>query len=307
MRALHERVSGTIPRTESAVAESPIGATPLFPRRATEAAEALPPFDESRAVEAGLLSYGGPVASRLARLENTVQPELVYGRDDREQIENALLYPFSGICHLRMWLTGAFATGTGWVIGKRTIITAGHCVYVHPDADEPDLQEEWVLQVEVIPARNGESEGHYPFGSFTVQSGSLRSTNGWVNHKQEEGDYGAIILNDDLPEDIGIFGFGLHSDEELANLWANIVGYPGEQPGTLWGASGRLEEPTETQLRYKIDTTAGQSGSAVFYIRPSEKDAIAAGIHNYGGNRATRITTTVRDNLRAWRDEGGGV
>jgi V8-like Glu-specific endopeptidase len=80
----------------------------------------------------------------------------------------------------------------------------------------------------------------------------------------------------------------------------------------MWGDSTPpLSKPQPLRLLYRIDTSPGQSGSAVFYVRPTEGDAISVGIHNYGvegdSNYATRVTATVRDNLRAWRDEGGGV
>src|SRR5262249_19975305 len=107
------------------------------------------------------------------------------------------------------------------------------------------------------------------------------------------------------------------TDKELTGLNANVVGYPGEydsppRQGTLWGdSSPPLSRPEALRLKYRIDTTPGQSGSSVFYLRQNEGDAISVAIHNYGvervSNYATRITEPVRTNLRAWRDEGGGV
>jgi V8-like Glu-specific endopeptidase len=317
VRALHERVSGGTFQTETVVAESPIGAKALFPRRVTEAVEALTAFDESKAVEAGLLSYGGPLAARLARLEAKVQPEVVFGEDNRVQIQNTTDYPYRCLCYLKIWLNGGWlAFGTGWIIGKRTVITAGHCVFVNPEPGSR-VPRGWARQVEVVPGRNGQNPP--PFGSFTVRTANLHSTRGWTQgqtrEEREQADYGAIIVNEDFPADHGTFGFAVHSDAELHGLNFNIVGYPGEykQPplqATMWGDSGVLGTPTPQRLLYTIDTTPGESGAAVFYIRPQEGDAVAAGIHNYGvehvSNYASRITDPVRDNLRAWRDQGGG-
>ncbi len=314
----HKRVTGT--RYQQKTASSPIGAKPLFPRAGrAELATALPPFDESRAVDAGLLSHGGLLAARLARLEAAVRPEALIGRDNRTQVDDATNYPHRCVCYLRIWLdVGWFAFGTGWIIGKRTIITAGHCVYAYPDSRFPGLVRGWARQVEVIPGRNGDA---MPFGSFIVPTENLRSTQGWAgtdstgdDGKQEGADYGAIILDEDLPTDLGAFGFGVLSNRELEGLNVNIIGYPGEYQmppllGTMWGDSGLLDAPTGLQLDYTIDTTEGESGAAVFYMRPTVGDAIAVGIHNYGTenviNNATRITEEVKGNLKTWRDEGG--
>jgi V8-like Glu-specific endopeptidase len=276
-------------------------------------------------VPAGLLSYGGPVASRLFRLrkfeatlraESASGAEALMGPDDRTQVQNTHDYPYRCICHLRMRFrttAGDYvsATGTGWVIGKRTVITAGHCVFVPKDQDF-DLDHVWAETMEVIPGRNGND---WPYGSFTVGPENLHSTQGWVGQGQEAADYGAIVLTQDLPDDFGTFGFGSHTDQDLTGLHANVVGYPGElnntsRAGTMWGASQPpLLSPTQTKLRYRINTTPGQSGASVFYLRSDVGDAISAGIHNYGQenvmNYGTRITEEVKQNLITWRDLGG--
>ncbi len=309
--ALHERVTGAASRPAAAPPESPIGAKCLFaPVARTEAAAELLPFDDARAVDAGLLSYGGPLAARLARLEAAVQPEAIF-HHDRFPIQNTTDYPYGCLCYLRIWLdVGWMAYGTGWIIGKRTIITAGHCVYAYPDSQFPGLVRGWATKMEFLPGSNAPNPPQY--GPFTVKAANLRSTKGWTESKKKEADYGAIILNEDLPSELGAFGFGIHSDPELHGLNFNIVGYPGDKVhGSMWGASGKLGAPSVKQLAYTIDTFEGESGSAVFYMHPTEGYAVAAGIHNYGtegvSNYATRITTEVRDNLLVWRNEGSGL
>jgi V8-like Glu-specific endopeptidase len=295
---------------------SPIQAMALFPSAETadraESTDTLPAFDESQAVPAGLLSYGDTLARRVSRLEGTLRPEVIFGGADHRIKEQATQqYPYCCVCHLRIYCRGnVFALGTGWVIGKRTVITAGHCVYTYPKTGTP-VQRGWALQVEVIPGRDGDKK---PYGTFIAKPANLYSVSGWTENHNELADYGAIILNEDLPMGLG-FGYGALSDQELNGLTANVVGYPGEftdptTVGTMWGDSGRLGVRSPSQLSYTIDTTEGQSGSSVFYLRPApNNDAIAVGIHTYGlervSNYATRITTSVRDNLRFWRKKGG--
>jgi V8-like Glu-specific endopeptidase len=317
---LHERVARD-GAPAAAAPQSPVAAAALFqePRAVSaEAGEEVPPFDEALAVEAGCLSYGDTLAARLDRLEALISPETEF-QHDRVRVTDTEAYPYCCICHLRSTFPTPqskflFALGTGWVIGKRTLITAGHCVYVFSDR-KFGLSRVWAARVEVIPGRNGEAK---PFGSFAVKTGSLRTTKGWRDQGAEAADYAAIILDEDLPTNFGRFGFGAHTDLELTGLSATIAGYPGELKklplaGTMWGDSTPpLLSPERLRLRHRIDTTRGQSGSPVFYVRPSQGDAVAVGIHNYGVqrdnvNRATRVTAQVKENLRAWRDEGGGV
>jgi V8-like Glu-specific endopeptidase len=157
----------------------------------------------------------------------------------------------------------------------------------------------WARQIEVIPALDGENR---PFGS---QIGtSYRSTNGWISSGDPGYDYGAIILpNAHLGTIVGHFGFASLSDYELLNLFVNTAGYPADKAfGTQWYNGGTIYQATPRQLSYMVDTTGGQSGSAVWRFTNGQRQVI--GIHGYGGcpNKAVRVTSEVFSNLQAWRN-----
>ena len=176
---------------------------------------------------------------------------------DRSQVTDTTVYPHSCICHLRITFPGPngqflFALGTGWVLGPRTVITAGHCLYIYQD-DGSGLARAWAQRIEVIPGRNGPT---FPCGSFVARTDNLRSTRGWVERGVPACDYGAIVLDAPLP-DVGRFGLGVLSDTDLEGLTANVVGYPGEYnrpplQGTLWGTPAprwRPRRPTSCCTR----------------------------------------------------------
>lgn len=143
------------------------------------------PADESFEVEA---TRPAPVASALETMEDTAldenllldvywashgdastramlrsQPpdssilEVVIGDDDRREVTVTKQYPWRCICSLLITAAdGSNWIGTGWLVGPRVLLTAGHCVYIHTRGG-------WAEQIEVIPGRRGTER---PFGSI---------------------------------------------------------------------------------------------------------------------------------------------
>jgi V8-like Glu-specific endopeptidase len=107
--------------------------------------------DEARLLDAWYAEFADPATIALVQqqpgLSQTVA-EVVIGRDDRVQITNTTAYPWRTICSLIITARdGSRWIGTGWLVGPRTVITAGHCVYMHKRGG-------WARSIEVIPGRN---------------------------------------------------------------------------------------------------------------------------------------------------------
>ena len=221
--------------------------------------------------------------------------EVVIGPDDRVQVKNTTIPPWARICSLKIKdANGGNWIGTGFLIGKRCVATAGHCVAIN---------KKWVKEIEVIPGRNGSDK---PYGS--VISTQFRSTAGWVQNSDRNFDYGVIILPKNLGEQLGYFGFVDTSTMDVVGKMVNIAGYPGDKPaGTLWFDSNKIDSVTSTVLTYKVDTAGGQSGGTAYLHYPATTTQparrYAIGIHTNGhpmGNSATRINADVYNNLKAW-------
>ena len=234
------------------------------------------------------------------------QLEVIIGTDDRTRIRNTTDIPWRRICHLTIRArNGSQYVGTGFMIGKRTVITAGHCVYIHSAGG-------WPSYIDVAPGRNG---GLRPYGS--VRAVTFRSVTGWVSNSSRDYDYGAIILPANTPAPIqalGGFGFGHWNDASLLNRMVNLSGYPGDggklgperETGSQWWMARAIKSVSARSFAYDIDTVGGQSGSPVWTVINGQR--IALGIHTngyVGGNSATRITQPVFENLKAWRTQGG--
>lgn len=257
-----------------------------------------PPPDEADFLDPWHATYSSAVAIGLARkgeqelmetLRQTV-PDLVDGRvqifGGNEQ------FPWCAICYLIIHAAdGSRWAGSGWLAGPRTVITAGHCVYLHGCGG-------WAKQVEVFPACNG------PFRPQRQNSADLRSVRGWVEHKKEECDYGAILLSADVP--LSAFNCRAVGDEQFQGMLVNVFGYPTDKaPGTLWGSPCLVREVRPRKLVYNSSIFGGLSGSPVFCKQ--DKDRFVVGIHTHGdllGNSATRITAEVLKNIQAWNMSG---
>ena len=225
------------------------------------------------------------------------QLETVLGTDERVQITNTKQYPWRVSASLL--ITAADNSqwiGTGWFISPRTLITAGHCVYIkHSGVPGRDG---WVKKIQVMPGRNGTE---LPFGGISATE--FWSVQGWGDQGLENYDYGAIILPAAFPQDLGFFAFGVFQDNQLIEFTANIAGYPGDKPsGTMWYDFRKVGSLNPDKVFYAADTAGGQSGACVYVFHEGQR--IAVGIHAYGGNTAnsgTRISSQVFANLESWK------
>lgn len=227
--------------------------------------------------------------------------EALRGEDDRKKVADTRRHPWRMTASLE--ITGPdnnLYLGTGWFTGPRTLVTAGHCVYVH---NRREGVHDWVRSIRVMPGRNGHT---LPYEAAI--SRSFRTVAGWARDADPNYDYGAIALATPMGDQVGWVGIGVLPDDELRGVMATIAGYPadkvGEEDGTLWYDRNRVKDVDAFRLYYDTDTQGGQSGAAVYTVGAGD-ETLAVGIHAYGsdyfGNSAIRITNEVRDNVRLWR------
>lgn len=227
-----------------------------------------------------------------------ISPEDTCDEDNRNKVEDTTLYPWTAVCKLIITRDdGTRGVASGWLNGKGSVITAGHCVYSR------DLNK-WNKSIIVIPGMNHLKE---PFGRYT--STNLHSVKGWTERGDENYDYGAILLDVKVGDRTGYFGFRSANDSDIQNLTITNSGYPADKTGddssTQWWMSGNIERLTDRKVYYKLDTYGGNSGSPVYI-----DDYRAIAIHAYGGcagggtNSGTRVNNEVFDNLMFWRQEG---
>jgi glutamyl endopeptidase len=242
--------------------------------------------DTSSLVDIGIASFGVPA-----------QLESVLGTDERVRITETTKLPWR--LNASLLITAADNSqwiGTGWFISPRTLVTAGHCVFIK-HSNRPG-RDGFVKKIQVMPGRNANDA---PFGGlFATEFWTVK---GWADDGLETVDYGAIILPSTFPTKLGHFAFGVYPDTTLLASVANIAGYPGDKPsGTLWFDQRRIGSVKPDKVFYAADTAGGQSGACVYIVRGGKRIGVA--IHAYGGataNSGTRISSEVFANLTAWK------
>lgn len=223
--------------------------------------------------------------------------EAVLGTDERVRVPDTTIYPWRALASLRITARdGSQWIGTAWFITPRTLITAGHCVYIK-NSSTPG-RDGWVKKIEVMPGRSGAS---IPFG--VLNAVEFWTVKGWGDQGSELYDYGAIILAKPCADDLGTFGFAVLKDDTLEDRIINVAGYPGDKPqGSLWHDAREIVQKNGDKLYYEADTYGGQSGCPAYLIQP-DTQRIAVGIHAYGGassNSATQISPAAYANLQTW-------
>ncbi|HFI0292070.1 TPA: trypsin-like peptidase domain-containing protein [Streptococcus suis] len=237
---------------------------------------------------------------------------MVFGRDDRVVIKNPTIVPYRQIVFIESrYKKGGVRIGSGVMIAPDKVLTAAHCLRL-VDTNE------WAESVTVYPARTGYS---YPFGGTTGWSYHVLTSfkndlkPGYTSNKVEN-DIAVVTLSRTLPS----VGFLNTTDKITTNQKVQVVGYPGEKEGYMYVASGPVLDVFSSTLRYRIDTTGGNSGGpvldennqivAINIAEPNAKIFDADYLQKYGKNTARRINSealTLINYAKNNRNSSNGV
>lgn len=237
----------------------------------------------------------------------------VIGGDDRHLISKTDRFPWRMICSLRLTDNkGQKYVGSGWMVGPRTIITAGHCIL--------DQNAGQMAQIDIMPGRFHDEK---PFGTTSVKEADTRVHPTWKKDFDPDFDVGAILLAEPLGEETGWFAFTNAEDSDLKNRTMNVGGYPFRAQNTivngeeLWWHEDAVKDLSERRIFYATDTSGGQSGSPVWGYDDTNAAPIVVGIHAYGAsllamnsdgesgtvNSGPRINTDIASLILGWIKE----
>jgi V8-like Glu-specific endopeptidase len=234
----------------------------------------------------------GSLYKKPVNIPHVVSPsigirDVCNGGDERKPSKH-LQFPYRVICDLHIKFQGLpIQRGTGFFIGPKCVLTAGHCVF----------NGKWAEWIKIYPG----SKGGKPYFLFD-ESKKFKTVEGWFYKQLDDYDHGAIILESDkLYNQVkGFFGF-----QEISNSQEVInSGYPSDRDSIQVYSKGL---PTDLdnifRFKYMLDTEIGSSGSPVFLKNQDSFDVV--GVHTKGGcpNSALKVNSNVIQIWNQWKKE----
>lgn len=219
--------------------------------------------------------------------------EKVFPPDDRIQITSTSSWPWCVQGHMVMTFpNGKRYIGSGTMVQRHHVLTAGHCVYSRDDGG-------WAKEVAFYAGQNGNK---LPFG--VARATRLLSVKGWSENNNSDFDMGMLVLSDNIGDRTGYFGIITGPDSILDKYRVNITGYPGDKGGQqMWTMADTITAISAERFYYRIDTYGGQSGSCAWSEWSGHTGYKAGGIHTTGeatANGATRISRAKFDRIVSW-------
>lgn len=253
----------------------------------------------------------GKSDSRLFPSRTRLGNETVIGVDERVRISDTDKLPWRMIAALSLKPKPPFTSsfiGTGWFIGPKTLLTAGHCVFSESDFGG------WIGSIDVSPGRN---DAKFPYGTVTATRFSAAQI--WQDSPDPDYDIGCIHLDQPLGDAVGYFKIASLSDKDLEGALLNVSGYPGDRGDgeQQFFHANRVLRTSARRVFYDIDTYGGQSGSPVWHQAAPGAEPVAIGIHAYGvggtpgswgitANSGPRLIPEVVDMIKEWLKADGG-
>ena len=194
----------------------------------------------------------------------------------------------------------AAARATGFLAGPYMALTNGHVVW-------DDIRRQFSRNLVIAPGQSDASGGGVsrPFGTRTAVR--LATNPGWVETAKIQYDYGAAFF--DIPfSGISTFMPLAFDVSPAVGSQVRVAGYPGTVKGSTtqgqWVASDKIVAVQSRLLRYKVDTSPGNSGSPVWQVLGGGQVRTIA-IHSTGdttnnGNSGARLIGDNFELISEW-------
>jgi len=210
-------------------------------------------------------------SSALGQEAKRLRTFLVFGDDDRTLVENTAQLPWSsmGMVIAHWGQAGQFQirTGTGTLISKHVVLTAGHVVY--------DSGIGWSDQIYFIPGLDAQVE---PFGTFPATEAV--TTDQWAATKDDDHDLAMLLLDSAAGSVAGTMRIAGQPPSFYEDRALNLSGYPSDLVwNQLYNAPGQSQRLEENRIRHFLDGAQGESGGPMWYADPGTGEAVLVGVY----------------------------
>lgn len=241
---------------------------------------------------------GGLIALLMMLVFVTPAKAAIIGTDDRRQIGNTTVYPYSAVVEITLGRDDAgnsLGACTGWMYAPNMVATAAHCVY------DPAVVAGGYFRtsgMRVFPGING-STAPYPSCGVVASHAAAAYVNGdW------RFDYAALKLDCTVGNQTGVLNYGV---QPTVGYTTRVVGYPSDKTAhTQWYSDDQVRTYDAYLVYYGNDTVSRMSGSPVMEWTGSAWNVVAIHSRGYNSsyNTGPRITSAVANDLYNWRYYG---
>lgn len=255
-------------------------------------------FNLPRALQApggeGSVAQADRNNDELTNLANQYTIQTIFGADNRVRINPTTSYPWTTVCKIYMrFPNGSNWIGSGVMINRKYMLTAGHCVYSRENGG-------WATQIRVVPAQNG---SYAPYGQ--AYATYMRTYVGWTRDRNFDYDLALVTLDRNIGTSTGWLGYAAISS--INGLVSNTAGYPGDRDGgaNMYFTSGTIASSTSLSYRTYMDIKGGQSGSGVWRLLNDQRHVF--GVVSWESpsiNGGPRITSSRFTDLSNWIASG---
>lgn len=242
----------------------------------------------------GSVAKANGANDELTNIANQYSIQTIFGADDRVRINPTTSYPWTTVCKVYMrFPNGSNWIGSGIMINRKYMLTAGHCVYSRENGG-------WATQIRVVPAQNGT---YAPYGQ--AYATYMRSYVGWTRDRNFDYDLALVTLDRNVGTSTGWLGYAAISS--INGLTSNTAGYPGDRDGgaNMYFTSGTIASSTSLSYRTYMDIKGGQSGSGVWRLLNGNRHVF--GVVSWESpsiNGGPRITSARFNDLTNWINSG---
>lgn len=219
-----------------------------------------------------------PKARKRAGKSKIVQPVLPSSQDmvraQTGEVSDMTEFPYSYVGKLFMREGNSNYVGSAWIIGKRAIFTAAHCLF----DDNGSFYDDVVFRPQY---RNGDSPETYAIVQMSVDRRYTEFGDDYLNY-----DLGIGLLDRDVDEMFGIAGYSIYPTDQIGlNETVTGIGYPaagrfdGRKMFKSTGQIVRDSQPGTTEERFfgaENDMTGGCSGGPWV-----DENNIAVGLNSF--------------------------
>lgn len=228
--------------------------------------------------------YGSPNEdTKLSKIRGSLldEPSFAEGNILYDAIERSAGYTkigtptgiYSSVCLLITVFTDGYRQyGTGWLINRNYVATAGHVIYKHEHGG-------WASKVAVYVGESGGPRKQYTVGQAAYAGGEFVSEEGAdYDNVGKFDDWGIVRLNNTITADVTLMGYyTTNSPSEMYAYTYETAGYPqylnqsahggDSQTYDMYKTSGSITGETWKALPLStmdINIASGQSGSPIY-------------------------------------------